>query len=156
MATSPWNVLGDEDEWEQVHEPFHAERPLAPFLCPPLPPPQLRPTAPVVGPKLPLRQSPQAHQHPMRCLYRGGGGGRHPHFFLPPPSRLRFARSRLSPRRGFPWVCSAKSSFGVGLNDRVGVLVVGYQQGLDEGKGRGGSRLSSMGRTIHASPGRFH
>ena len=59
-----------------------------PFLRPPLPPPELRLIAPVVGPKLPLRRRPGLHQHPMRlprlhdrCHPRGGGGGRHPPHF---------------------------------------------------------------------------
>ena len=36
-------MLENEDEREEVDEPFHAEHPLAPFLRPPLPPPELRP-----------------------------------------------------------------------------------------------------------------
>ena len=78
-----------------------------------------------------------------------------PPFLLPPP-RLRSPRSRLTLRHCFSRFRSANASFGVRPKDRVGVLVVGYQQGLDEGNGRGGSRLSSIGRTIHASPGCFH
>ena len=66
--------------------------------------------------------------------------------YLLPPPRLRSPRSRLSLRRCFPRFRSANSSSGVRPNDRVGVLVVGYQHGLHEGKGRGGSRLSSIGR----------
>ena len=81
MATSLWSVLEDEDEREEVDEPSHAERPLAPFLRPPFPPSELRPTAPVFGPNMPPRRRPHAHQHPMRCHPRGGGGGRHPHHF---------------------------------------------------------------------------
>ena len=65
-------------------------------------------------------------------------------------------RSRLSLRRCFPRFRSANSSSGVRPKDRVRVLVEGYQQGLDEKKGQGGSRLSSIGRTTHASLGRFN
>ena len=43
-ATSLWaSVIEIEDERENVEEPSHAERPLAPFLRPPWPPPELRP-----------------------------------------------------------------------------------------------------------------
>ena len=55
-----------------------------------------------------------------------------------------------------PRLRSANSFSGVRPEDGVGDLVVGHQQGLDEGKGRGGSRLSGIGRTVHASSGRFH
>ena len=58
-ATTLWFALGDEDEWNEVDEPSHAERPLAPFLRPRSLPPELRPTAPVGGPKLPPRWRPQ-------------------------------------------------------------------------------------------------
>ena len=61
MATSLWPVLEDEDERAEFDEPSHAERLLAPFLCPPLPPPELGSTAPVKGPKLPPRWPPQPH-----------------------------------------------------------------------------------------------
>ena len=186
MATSLWSVLEGEDEREEVDEPSHAERPLAPFLRPPLPPPGLRPTAPVVGPRLPPRGRPQPHRRSSPAVASVRPAANCPSCwteiapsaapsgtpapdalspprrrwwsppppFLPPPPRLRSPRSRLS--RHFPRFRSANSSSGVRPKDRVGVLVVGYQQGLDEGKGRGGSRLSSIGRTIHASPGRFH
>ena len=40
--------------------------------------------------------------------------------------------------------------------DGVRGFVVGHPQGLVEGKGRGGSRLSGIGRAIHASLGRLH
>ena len=59
-------MLEDEDEREEVDESSHAERPLAIFLRPPLLPPGLWSTAPVVGPKLPPRRRLQPHQHPMR------------------------------------------------------------------------------------------
>ena len=83
-----WSVLEDEDERENADEPSHAKRPLVLFICPPLPPPELRPTAPVVGLKLTPPRHPQKHQHPIRlprlhhrCHCRGGGGGCHSHNF---------------------------------------------------------------------------
>ena len=85
MVTSLWSVLEDEDEREEGDEPSHAERPLARFLRPPLLPPELRPTAPVVRSKLPPRRRPQAHEHPICCHPRGGGGGCHPHHFCRHP-----------------------------------------------------------------------
>ena len=39
---------------EEVDEPSHAEHPLAPSFRPPLPPPELWRTSPVVGPTFPL------------------------------------------------------------------------------------------------------
>ena len=79
-------MLENKDEREEIDEPSHAERPLTPFLRPPLSPPELRPTAPVVGPKLHRRRRPQPYQHSMRLPSphhrshpRGGGGGRHLH-----------------------------------------------------------------------------
>ena len=48
----------------------------------------------------------------------------------------------------FPPVLFCQLFLRGSAKDRAGVLVVGHQQGLGEGKGRGGSRLSSIGRTI--------
>ena len=53
-TTSLWSVLEDEDEREEVDEPSDAERPLAPFSRPLLPPPELRPTVPLLDQSCPL------------------------------------------------------------------------------------------------------
>ena len=91
-ATSLWSVLEAEDERGQIDEPSHAERPRAPFLRPPLPPPELRPLSRLLRSKWPPRRRPEPHQHPMRlprlhrrCHPRGGGGSRHPHHFCRHP-----------------------------------------------------------------------
>ena len=42
-VTSPWSVLGAEDELKEEEEPYPVERPLAPSRRPPWPPPELRP-----------------------------------------------------------------------------------------------------------------
>ena len=75
---------------------------------------------------------------------------------LLPSPRLGAPRTRLSLRRCLRRLRFANSSSGVRPEDEVGGFVVGHQQGLDEGKGRGGSGLSGTGRKKHARPGRFH
>ena len=43
-VTSQWPVLEPADELKELDEAYPLEWPLAPSLCPPLPPPELRPT----------------------------------------------------------------------------------------------------------------
>ena len=107
------------------------------------------------------------HHHPTRlprlhhrCQPRGGSGGRHLHY------SCRHPRSHHPHRcgpRGCNCRCIAVSPECVPPTisldrpeDVVLGLVVGDPQGLDEGKCRGGSRLSTIGGTIHVSPGRLH
>ena len=78
-----------------------------------------------------------------------------PTFLLTPPRSL-FPRSRLSLRDCFSRLSSDNSPSCMRPENEVGGLVGSHQQGSGEGKGRGGPPLSGNGRTIHASPGRFH
>ena len=68
-------MLENKDYREEADEPAHTERPLTPFLRPPLPPPELRPTAPVVGPRLPPGRRPQPNRRSsgIGCLHQSGG-----------------------------------------------------------------------------------
>ena len=91
-VTSPWSVVEAEDEQEEVDEPSHAQRPLAPFLRPSLPRPELWPLPRLLRPKLTPRRRPEPHQLSMslprlhhRCHPRSGGGGRHPQHFCHHP-----------------------------------------------------------------------
>ena len=93
-----------------------------PFLGSPLPPPELRPTAPVVGIKLPPRQRPQTNQHPMHPPRLSPPRLRWwspPPPCLLPPQRLRSPRSRQSLCRCLPRLRSATSSSGVRSEDGV-------------------------------------
>ena len=149
-TTSLWSVLEDEDELEEVDEPSYAGRPLPPFLRPPLPPPELRPTAPVLDQSCSLGGA--LRHASTRCAVTPAATVVVATPTVAVPAVATVAAS-LFPSFSF---CQLFLRGSAGPKDRVGILVVGYQQGLDEGKGRGGSCLSSIGRTIHASPGRFH
>ena len=81
-ATSLWSpVLETEHEREEVDEPSHAKRLLAPFPRPTLLPPESRPRSPLLRLNLPPRRCSEPHHHPMRlprlhhrCHPRGGDG----------------------------------------------------------------------------------
>ena len=76
---------------------------------------------------------------------------------LPLSRRLGAPWSRPSLCRCLPRLRFANSSAGARPEDEVGGLVVGHQQGLDEGqRSRPPSSVRHRGRKIHASPGRFH
>ena len=155
-------MLENEDEWEEVEEPSYAERPLAPFLSTTLPPPELRPTAPVVGPKF-LLGGTLSHTS-TQCAFPGSITATTPAAVVLVATPTMFAATpTVAVSAGatvaeslFPPVLFRQLFLRGSSKRQVGVLVVGYQQSIDEGKGRGGSRLSFIGRTIHASPGRFH
>ena len=92
IVISPWSVLEAEDEREEVDEPSHAERTLAPFFLPPLAQPELRPLSRLLRPPLPPQRQPESPPAPdasppppPSLPPRDGGGGRHPHHFCSHP-----------------------------------------------------------------------
>ena len=151
-------MLENKDEREEVDEPFHTERPLAPFLRPPLPSPEL--------PRLLDEICPLggALSHTStRCVSPASTTAVIPAAVVVVATPTMFA---ATPTVAIPAVATVAGSLfppgcvpptlPPGCGHKARGLIVGNQQGLDESKGRGRSRLSGIERTIHASPGRFH
>ena len=132
-VTSPWLVLEPENDWEEVGEPSHAERPRALFRRPPVPPPELRPPPMLVRTWLlpwrrpersPVPDAPSSPPPPLLSPPRRWWWSPPPPFLPlppePPPPRVRFPHSRLLLRRCFPRLRSASFSSGVGQTTTSG------------------------------------
>ena len=75
-----------------------------------------------------------------------------PPLFLPPPHDCGLHGSDCRCVPDFPDFILPTLPPGFGQKTGSGSSIVGHEKGLGEGKGRGGSRLSGIERTIHAKP----